>query len=107
MEQMFDIMDQLDPVYVCYSPMYCNRTCSTYQSDNLSKYLYTYMKVEFLRETQKKMIQRNLHEAQGFALSVLQKWNLGECTEDVIIFYSQDDNVVSTFKTFSHFSGWF
>lgn len=47
---------------------------------------------------------KNLNEAQKFAQTVKQQWKLGKCGEDVIIFYSQDDKVVSLGNelTFKH-----
>lgn len=47
-------------------------------------------------EARKRKIINSLHQAQEFALEIQKKWMLGRCDEDVIIFYSSDDNVVYT-----------
>lgn len=47
-------------------------------------------------EARRRKILKSLHEAQDYALEIQKKWMLGRCDEDVIIFYSSDDNVVYT-----------
>lgn len=47
-------------------------------------------------EARKRKILKGLHEAQDYALEIQKRWMLGRCDEDVIIFYSIEDNVVYT-----------
>jgi len=36
-----------------------------------------------------------LNEAKHFAYRLLDEWKMGRCKEDIIIFFSEYDNVVS------------
>lgn len=51
------------------------------------------------REARKRKILKGLHEAQDYALEIQKRWMLGRCDEDVIIFYSIEDNVVCIFES--------
>ena len=44
------------------------------------------------------LLDRSLTEAEKFAYTLLNHWTLGQCDEDIIIFYSLKDNVVSEFS---------
>lgn len=48
------------------------------------------------KKTDSQKIDSNLDNARLFAYSVQEKWELGECKEDVIILYSEKDNVIYT-----------
>lgn len=41
-------------------------------------------------------LTHNLDKARLYAYTLLNRWSFGKCGEDVIIFYSQDDNVLYT-----------
>ena len=41
------------------------------------------------------IIEDRLQKAKLFAYHLEQSWGLGQCEEDVIILYSEEDNVVS------------
>lgn len=47
-------------------------------------------------QTKQLLITKRLREASKIADSLLKKWKLGVCEEDVLLFYSHDDEVVYT-----------
>lgn len=41
-------------------------------------------------------LKTSMDEAQRFAYHLLLQWNMGRCGDDLILVYSEEDNVVCT-----------
>jgi hypothetical protein len=50
--------------------------------------------VPFKSDTDK--LTQNLDKARMYAYTLLNRWKFGKCGEDLVIFYSKDDNVLYT-----------
>lgn len=53
-------------------------------------------RLNYSREDQAKYMDAVLNEAKRFAFRLLDDWKMGRCAEDILIFFSEYDNVLYT-----------